>query len=105
MSTREMPTKAQHLASVIEGKGKSEYVAVARPVLLRLGEHQLAEVDAMAKLSGKSRNAMVAHLLDAGIEEVRQAMDDEALSTLNHEILQVHIAFSQTTAERETLEA
>lgn len=88
MSDDEMPSKAEHLAQVIAGKGTTGLSGVARPVLLRLPVWDLAELDAMAKFAGKSRNAMAIHLIEAGIEEVRRAMDNDTLVDLNAETTQ-----------------
>ena len=101
----DIPTKAEQLAAVIGGTATSRVVGVARPVLLRVPEWNLAELDAMAKMSNKSRNAMAVHLLDLAIEVVRDKLTDEKLSALNHEVIQRHVAMGLDTADREQVEA
>lgn len=101
----DLPTKAEHLAAVIEGTGSTRLIGVARPVLLRVPEWNLAELDAMAKMAGKSRNAMAVHLLDLALDVVREKLSDDKLSNLNHEVLQRHVAMGLDTADREAVEA
>lgn len=103
MNDDEMPSKAEHLASVLRGSGTSRFVATARPVLVRLPETVLAEVDAMAQLSSKSRNAMVTHLLDVAIEEVRKSLDDDTGMLLNAAVVNNHMNLQADTADQETL--
>ena len=57
------PTAAEQLAAVIAGNGTTRYTGTMRPILARIPETQLVDLDAMAKMSGKSRSAMVVHLL------------------------------------------
>lgn len=101
----ESVSKAERLAAVIGGTGKSMIVSVARPVLLRIPEHDLAELDAMAKMAEKSRNAMAIHLLEVAIEAVREAMTEEDLTALNGEVIKRHSDFFEDTADRESVEA
>lgn len=107
MSTVDEPSKAEHLAQVIARKGTTRLVAVARPVLLRLPVWDLAELDAMAQFAGKSRNAMAIHLLEAGIEEVRKAMDNDTLADLNADMTKRVMAWHAEgdTPENEHVEA
>ena len=105
MIDADMPSKAEHLAQVIAGQGSARQIAVARPVLLRLPVWDLAELDAMAQFAGKSRNAMAIHLLQAGIEEVRKAMDNDTLADLNAETTKRVMAFDADHPENESVEA
>jgi len=100
----DIPSKAEQLAAVIGGTAKTSLVGVARPVLLRVPEWNLAELDAMATLANKSRNAMAVHLLDLAIEVVRDKLNDDKLSALNHEVLQRHVAMGLDTSDRQQLE-
>ena len=93
-------SKAEMLASVLSGTGESFFASAARPVLLRLPEHQLAQVDAMAKLSKKSRNAICIDLIDAAIEQVRESLDDSFLSTLDETTFREYAAITAETEDR-----
>lgn len=84
----ERPTSAEQLAAVISGSGAVRVTAKLKPVLARLPECQLAELDVMAKLAGKSRSAMVVHLLDVAFEEVRRASSPDIRNRLDSETFQ-----------------
>lgn len=101
----EIPTKAQQLAAVIGGTGKSTLKAVARPVLLRVPETDLAELDAMAKMADKSRNAMAVHLLGVALDAVRSELAEEDLQALNEQVFQRFNELQTSTADRESVEA
>jgi hypothetical protein len=77
------PTAAEQLAAVLAGSGKVTYRSAMKPVLARIPETQLIELDAMAKLAGKSRSAMVVHLLNVAIQEVRAAASPETRARLD----------------------
>lgn len=81
------PTAAEQLAAVIAGNGTTRYIGTMRPILARIPETQLVDLDAMAKMSGKSRSAMVVHLLDVAIEEVRRVSTPAALKRIDAEAL------------------
>ena len=81
----DLPTAAEQLASVIAGSGTTRYTGTMRPVLARIPETQLVELDAMAKLAGKSRSAMVVHLLDVAFQEVRRASSPDVLKRIDAE--------------------
>ena len=97
---------ADHLANMLMHRGNIRVLSSSRPVLTRIPEHTLAEVDAMAKMAGKSRNSLVVHLLNVGIEAVRDRMDDDALGNLNVQTIQRQMELTaEQTTERENLEA
>lgn len=99
------PSKAEQLAAVIGGTGKSTLKAVARPVLLRVPETDLAELDAMAKMANKSRNAMAVHLLEVALDAVRSELAEEDLQTLNDQVFQRFNELQTSTVDRESVEA
>lgn len=99
----DIPKKVDHLAAMLKGQATTRFVAVARPIVLRVPESTLADLDAMAKMAGKSRNAMAIHLLDAAIEEVRSTMDGDSIANLNELTTQVHVALQADVADREQL--
>lgn len=101
----EVVTKAEHLAGVLTGNATSRMIADARPVLARLPVFTLAEVDAMATMGSKSRNAMLIHLLDVGLEEVRRQLTEERAQLLNEETTQRLVSLIADTAGQSTEEA
>ena len=103
MQNEDMPTKAEHLANVLSGSGTSFMKADARAVLARLPVWTLAEVDAMAGMASKSRNAMMIHLLDVGLEEVRKQLSDGKAQRLNEQTTQ-HLARMGADIEGQTTE-
>jgi hypothetical protein len=98
------PRQVEHLAAMLKGQGTSRFKAVARPIVLRVPEWTLAELDAMAKLAGKSRNSMACHLLSAAIEEVRSSMDAPSVTALNEATMHVEMAMQANTVDREQVE-
>lgn len=52
------------------------------PLSTRLPINIVAQLEAMAAKSGKSRNSMVALLLDAGLESVKAHLDKDTLKQL-----------------------
>ena len=81
----EGPTAAQHLASVMSGRGSVRIASKTRAVLARIPEYQLAELDAIGKLLGKSRSATVTHLLDVAFEELRRVASADVRERLDVE--------------------
>ena len=98
-------TKAEHLASVLSGTGTTKLNADARPVLSRLPTWTLAEVDAMAAMANKSRNSMIIHLLDCGLEEVRKQLSEDKAQLLNEKITQGLMKMTADTSEQMNVEA
>ena len=75
-------TQAEITASIIEGKGNSSYIGATKVISLRLPVFLEAEIQAFAHKSGKTRNGMVAMLLQTGIEQVKQHLSDEVLEEI-----------------------
>ena len=73
---------ADHAAAIVEGRGKTEYVGVSKLITIRVPDHLAIKLQAMAHKSGKSRNATIATLLEVGLEEVRERLDDSTLNEL-----------------------
>ena len=100
----EVITKAEHLAQVLIGTGTSTMKADARAVLARVPVFTLAEMDAMAAMAHKSRNAMLIHLLDVGLEEVRKQLPDDKAQTLNEQTTQLLFKMVGDTSEQTQVE-
>lgn len=81
MSQNEV-TRAEITASIIEGRGQRSYVGATKVISVRLPSLLEAEVQAFAHKSGKTRNGMVAMLLEAGIEQVKQHLSDDAIEEI-----------------------
>jgi uncharacterized protein (DUF1778 family) len=96
----EIPRKAAHVGAMLEKLGTSRFMSTARGINFRCPEHILAEVDAMGELAGKSRNAMLAYLLEAAIEEVRSTLDEATVYRLNEATISRLTAFQASDAER-----
>lgn len=55
-----------------------------RMVSYRAPFHILSAVDAISNISGQSRNTLISHLLQAGIDQVRDLMDKELAEQFSH---------------------
>jgi len=97
----DIPPPFEHLAEMIKGNASTRGVSAMRPVLLRLPEHLLAELDAVSVTAGKSRNSMATHLLDAAIHEVHKNLDRETSGKINLATLHNLEAFNANAADRE----
>ena len=80
--SEELPTKTEHVASIISGTGKSSGVSSAKAISYRIPVWLLARVDAMAGQAGNSRNAMLNLLLDVGIQEVGDELPEEVFQAV-----------------------
>src|SRR5437870_4513812 len=70
---------ADVLASVVSGTAKNRMTAAVRAISYRVPVSSLARVDALASKTGKSRNAILNMLVDAGLEEVFLRLSQEHL--------------------------
>ena len=77
------PTYAERLAAVVEGRGTMNYMAAAKQLSLRLPLETLVRVDAFSMSAGMSRNSMIEHLLNAGMEAASAHLDEETLEQLS----------------------
>ena len=73
---------ADQAAAIVEGRGKTEYVGITKLITIRIPMHLAIQLQAMAQKSGKSRNATIATLLEVGLEEVRERLDDQTIDQL-----------------------
>ena len=87
----EIPRTAERIGGLLQGVAMERYIGVLRGISARIPDNVLAEVDAMAKLAHKSRNSMIVHLLEAGLEEVRSTLDAEAIDRLDHSTLKAQV--------------
>jgi hypothetical protein len=81
----EVPTSAEHLASVIQGAASGSYSAVTKSLTARLPIVQIAMLDAMATASKKSRTFILSELLEVGAEHVMGHMSKAALKKIRQE--------------------
>ena len=73
---------ADQAASVVEGRGKSEYSGITKVISVRLPVILAAQVQALSHKSAKTRNFTVTSLLEVGLEEVRERLSEETLKDL-----------------------
>lgn len=73
---------ADHAAAIVERRGKTEYVGATKLITIRIPMPLAVHLQAMAKKSGKSRNATIATLLEVALEEVRERLDDATIQQL-----------------------
>lgn len=73
---------ADHAAAIVEGRGKTEYIGTTKLITIRIPMPLAVQLQAMAQKSGKSRNATIATLLEVGLEEVRERLDESTLADL-----------------------
>ena len=73
---------ADHAAAIVEGRGKTEYVGTTKLITIRIPMPLAVQLQAMPQKSGKSRNATIATLLEVGLEEVRERLDETTLDDL-----------------------
>lgn len=76
------PTNTELLAGMISGTASYSQTAVVRNVSYRAPVSVLSSVDAIAAKAGKSRNLIMTLLLKAGIEQVRDKLNDEVAESL-----------------------
>lgn len=75
-------TSAQMTAAVLNGTGKLEGKAPLAHFTGRVPFWQLSQIEAMAQKAQKSRNSMLALVLEAGIEAIRSHLDEKTLGEL-----------------------
>ena len=73
---------ADHAAAIVEGRGKTDYVGTTKLITIRIPMHLAVQLQAMAQKSGKSRNATISTLLEVGLEEVRDRLDEATMTEL-----------------------
>jgi hypothetical protein len=97
----EEPREAEVLASVLAGTGSRRGIGVLRPVMARMPEWQLAQIDAMARIAGKSRSSIMVHLITVGIEEVMRASNPDTVQRFTDETQKVLNLLQENTTDRE----
>ena len=78
----EVIREAEHVAALIEGTATTRFMGATKVISVRLPILQIAELEAFANQSGRSRNAMVALLLDVAFEEVRAGLKAKTLKAI-----------------------
>lgn len=71
----EKMTPAQRMAFLAEHRQQNESVVV-KPVSYRVPLRLLAEIDALASMTGQSRNTTITTLIEAGVQAVRHELPD-----------------------------
>ena len=98
----DIPTNAEQVAGLLTGANTMKMLGALRPCLVRIPEWQLVQLDAMAKLAGKSRSAMMVHLIDVGLQEVDRCLPPTT-KALIYEIRKTRLAqLEADTSDRES---
>ena len=97
-------SEAAHLASVIRGTGKRSIRAVARPFIIRAPIYLLADIDAMAKSAGQSRNSIAIQLLNVAIDETKAKLDTATREKIDGDAFEAMTAFLANAVENEQVE-
>lgn len=79
----EVISAADHAAAIVEGRGKTDYIGVTKVISARIPSNLFSDLQALAHVSGKTRNATLCTLLEVGIEEVKARLAPETLKNLN----------------------
>jgi len=95
----EVISEAQQVASIVEGEGVGISKGVAKVLSMRLQLRTLAEVEALAHKSKRSRNATLEALLEVGVEEVHKLLRVETMQEVNE---LTSVAFAQLWEEAES---
>lgn len=97
-----MPGRFEQLATSVQSGVAIKFTGPSRPVILRLPEFVLAELDALAAMAGRSRNSMTINLLDAAMHKLRESLDKDARGKLDLATLQNHFALDSNLNDRES---
>ena len=73
---------ADQAAAIVQGRGKTEYIGATKLITIRIPIPLAIQLQAMAQKSGKSRNATIETLLEVGLEEVRDRLDEATMTDL-----------------------
>ena len=95
-------SQAEHVAGILAGTSSQKSIAAVRPVAYRAPVHLLAVVDSMAAHSKKSRNQMLNLLLQVGIDEVRDNLDEDVIEKLSIAEAQILSDLSGENLETDT---
>ncbi|WP_018985520.1 hypothetical protein [Methylophilus methylotrophus] len=79
----ELPTKAEHLASVIEGRGFSSYIGASIQRSHRFPFQQFIIIENMSKLADCSVSAMINEVIQVGIEAMYKELSPETIKKIN----------------------
>lgn len=99
MSDQELPSRIEHLANVISGTGTHAMKAAARSISYRIPVYDLARLDAMASVAGKSRNAMLNLVVSAGLDEVWKLLPKNVQKQVSKVEFENHQAVFSEAAE------
>jgi predicted DNA-binding protein len=76
-------TAAQQVASIVQGTGRAVDVGSTKVTSVRLPINLLSQIQGLAHKSGKTRNSMIAMLLEVGVDEVKAQLSPETLEQLS----------------------
>jgi hypothetical protein len=76
-SYSEMPTKLEMAISLFQKLGTSEGIGSVHPISVRIPTIEYSSIQAMSKHAGLSVNKVIVELLQVGLDEVWQGLNDE----------------------------
>ena len=79
----EIVSAADHAAGIVERRGKTEYIGSSKVLSIRIPLQLFIDLQALAHVSGRSRNSMLSTLLEVGVEEVKARLDPATLKELS----------------------
>lgn len=86
----EPPTKLEALVALVSKTAKSEAVGSVHPISVRVPSIPFVTIQAVSQHSGMSINKVIVALLDVGLDELWQGLDQEecdAISTIRSGLL------------------
>lgn len=92
------PTMGEIVAGMFEGRSTAYSSAQLAPLSGRIPVYVMAKLDAMATQAGKSRNAMLNLVIEAGLQAIEAHVSDE----VREELRFLECDALSTTLEQET---
>ncbi len=86
----------EHVALLLMGQANSRGKAALTSLSVRIPVWQFLQLDAMAAKASKSRSAMVALVLQAGISAIHSHLDEKTLEELGHLEAEASLSRPQT---------
>lgn len=96
------PTNLEVLMSLLEKTGTAGRRGIGKTVSVRIDSVALATIDALAAVAEKSRNSLMLHLIDVGLEQVYAAASDETkarVEELRVQALTSYLSMDNSDAE------
>ena len=86
-------SEADMVAAELQNTGKSSYVGSLHSMSVRIPPHQVAQVEAIARRLGKSRNAAFTRVLSSGFDAICRSLSPEDAQKLIDEAASIQISY------------